>query len=200
MRVRHGRNAAGETVAFSVTALAETACADAIDLSYPSGATFHDPETHRYVLWRTWARTDDGWPSPGRMCAFIGLNPSTADENDPDPTVTRCINRAKSLGYGGMFMLNLFAYRETEAALMRKHPEPVGPFNDMLIRHVCGISSRIICCWGAHGSHLGRSAQVKEWLLPLFREKLDCLGRTQAGEPKHPLYLRSDLVPERFAD
>jgi len=37
---------------------------------------------------------------------IIGLNPSTADENENDPTITRCINFAKSWGYGGVCVTN----------------------------------------------------------------------------------------------
>ena len=40
---------------------------------------------------------------------IIGLNPSTADENENDPTITRCINFAKSWGYGSVCVTNLFA-------------------------------------------------------------------------------------------
>lgn len=49
---------------------------------YP--ARFSEDSKYRYCLWRTW--TDD--PMPGYV-AFIGLNPSTADETDDDPTIRR---------------------------------------------------------------------------------------------------------------
>jgi len=48
---------------------------------------------YRFALWRTW---DDSKP----FAMIIGLNPSTADEVENDPTIIRCINFAKSWGYG----------------------------------------------------------------------------------------------------
>lgn len=53
---------------------------------------------YRYVLTRTWDET-----LPNIM--FVGLNPSTADETTDDPTIRRCINFAKSWGYGGYIWL-----------------------------------------------------------------------------------------------
>src|SRR5262245_23656231 len=51
-----------------------------------SGAIFSDCEKYRYVLWRQWDLLD---PEPCFM-AFVGLNPSTADESLDDPTIRRC--------------------------------------------------------------------------------------------------------------
>jgi len=36
---------------------------------------------------------------------FIGLNPSTANEEVDDPTIRRCVNYAKDWGYGGFMMV-----------------------------------------------------------------------------------------------
>ena len=58
-------------------------------------ATFSEDELYRYSLRRVW--------NPDRnLCAFIMLNPSTADENVLDPTVRRCYNYAQAWGYGGI--------------------------------------------------------------------------------------------------
>jgi hypothetical protein len=57
---------------------------------------------------------------------IIGLNPSTADENQDDPTITRCINFAKSWGYGGVCVTNLFAYCATVLSDMRASNDPIG--------------------------------------------------------------------------
>ena len=55
------------------------------------GAKFSKCRKYRYTLWRTW---DNSKPK----VMFLGLNPSTADEVNNDPTVTRCINYSKSSG------------------------------------------------------------------------------------------------------
>ena len=75
-------------------------------------AKFSACRKYRYALWRNW----DG-SKPYAM--IIGLNPSTADENENDPTITRCINFAKSWGYGGVCVTNLFAYCATVPSDMK---------------------------------------------------------------------------------
>ena len=55
-----------------------------------SGATFSPCRTWRYTLWRSWGIGN------GKNAVFIGLNPSTADEVQDDPTIRRCINFAKA--------------------------------------------------------------------------------------------------------
>jgi hypothetical protein len=71
---------------------------------------FNLSRTHRYTLWRIWDHmfcTD--------YVQFIGLNPSTADESQDDPTVRRCIDFAKRWGAGALCMTNIFAFRHGPA-------------------------------------------------------------------------------------
>jgi hypothetical protein len=124
------------------------------------------------------------------MCAFIGLNPSTADESVNDPTVRRCIEFARDWGYGGMYMLNAFAFRATDPRVMKAHSDPVGADNDRALMYFSGLSMITIAAWGCHGAHQDRHSRVIE-LIP----NLHCLGITKHGFPKHPLYLRADLRP-----
>lgn len=149
-----------------------------------SGGIFSPCRKYRYQLWRRWGH--------GEGCVFIGLNPSTADEKVNDPTIRRCINYAKRWNFDAMVMLNLFAFRATDPADMQCEIDPVGPDNDLWIRAATD-GAFVVCCWGAHGSHLSRSTQVLE-LIPKT-QSVFCLGLTKSGEPKHPLYLRSDLNP-----
>jgi hypothetical protein len=154
--------------------------------SEQSGAGFSPCGTWRYTLWRQWGDGEG-------IAAFIGLNPSTADECQDDPTVRRCINFARQWGYGGMVMLNIFAYRATDPKLMKAAKDPVGPLNDEVLRERCGAADVAVACWGTHGAHQGRAADVAGALVGL-----SCLGLTKAGHPKHPLYLRGDTEPITF--
>ena len=86
-------------------------------------AIFSVCRKYRYALWRSW---DESKP----YVMIIGLNPSTADETKDDPTITRCINFAKSWGYGGVCVTNLFAYRATVPSDMKASNEPIGTEND----------------------------------------------------------------------
>ena len=66
-----------------------------------SGANFSRCRRYRYTLWRRW--------DPERpLVMIIGLNPSTADACQDDPTIRRCIGFARVWGYGGLVVTNLF--------------------------------------------------------------------------------------------
>ena len=143
-------------------------------------------QNYRYSLERIW---DNNKP----LVAFIGLNPSTADQTVDDNTIRRCINFAKSWGAGGIYMVNLFAYRATSPANMLKQDDPIGPENDEYLSQLPNKVEKIIACWGNLGSYQGRSNQVKDML----KTELFCLGLNKTGEPKHPLYIKSsaELIP-----
>lgn len=121
---------------------------------------------------------------------FIGLNPSTADEVNDDPTVRRCIGYARRWGYGGLCMTNIFAYRATDPAVMKAHPAPIGEENDRYLLGCAAGAGVVVAAWGTHGAHMGRGDQVRRMLPALL-----CLKSTQGGFPSHPLYLRKDLRP-----
>ena len=148
-----------------------------------TSAEFSTCRKYRYALWRIWDESKG-------LAMFIGLNPSTADEVENDPTVNRCISFAKDWGYGGLCMTNLFAYRETDPHKMKTQREPVGPDNDKWLTKLAREAAIILAAWGNHGSHLDRSSEVKK-LIP----NLHCLGVNKTGEPKHPLYLKGSLKP-----
>lgn len=143
-------------------------------------AYLDDARRHRFALSRAWA--------DGRMLMFIGLNPSTADENVLDPTMRRCVGFAQSHGYGGLWMANLFTFRATKPSDLYAEAVPNHRDADKWLRDMakwCGSGS-ICCAWGAHGDYMGRANAVKR-LLDGYR--LQCLGHTKKGFPRHPLYL-----------
>jgi len=138
---------------------------------------------YRFALWRTWNEE-----KPYVM--IIGLNPSTADEIENDPTITRCINFAKSWGFGGICMVNLFAYRATSPSEMMSSNDPVGAENDKWLTMLAKDAGIVVAAWGNDGTHLDRSSKIKK-LLP----NLHYIKMNKSGEPAHPLYLKADLRP-----
>jgi hypothetical protein len=138
---------------------------------------------YRYALWRTW---DSSKP----FVMFVGLNPSTADEMSDDPTLTRCINFAKSWGYGGVCMANLFAFRATEPSDMKASDDPIGTENNTWLKKLAKDAALVVAAWGNDGSYLERSEQVKKLLPNLY-----CLKLNKSGEPAHPLYQAAKLKP-----
>jgi len=127
---------------------------------------------------------------------FVGLNPSTADEVDDDPTIRRCADYAKRWGHGALCMTNLFAYRATDPGVMKAHPAPVGRDNDRWLLELAQGAAVVVAAWGAHGAHRGRDREVKR----LLGGRLACLRLTRGGHPAHPLYLKKALTPIRFGD
>jgi hypothetical protein len=147
-------------------------------------ALFSPCRTWRYSLSREVARLEGNG-----AVAFIGLNPSTADETADDPTIRRCIGFARRWGFARLKVINLFAFRSTDPAALLAAPDPVGPENDSTILEGIRESDLVVCAWGAFPNS-GRAADV----LPLIAAP-HCLGTTKNGSPRHPLYLRASIDP-----
>lgn len=133
------------------------------------------------------------WDDTKEMCAFIMLNPSTADASEDDPTIRRCISFAKSWGYGGLVVVNLFDYRSTDPKYLTTAKNPCSDLADHFINQALETASLIVCAWGNLGSILNRSKQVRKIIEDHdILEMIHCLGLNKSGEPKHPLYVRAD--------
>lgn len=91
------------------------------------GATFSGCFKYRYGLTRVW---DESLPT----VAFIMLNPSTADDDQLDPTLRRCLGFARTLGYGAMEIGNLFALKSTDPEALYSSEDPIGPLNDNMLK------------------------------------------------------------------
>lgn len=146
-------------------------------------AVFSACERYRYFLLIRWAL--------GPLLNLLALNPSKADEKKNDPTVARGVERAIRLGFAGLIVSNLFAWKSTDPKGMLTAAEPIGEHNDRFILEAAEQSQLIICAWGKNGNHLGRADAVYR-MLP--EHKLAALKIT-TGEPHHPLYLSYDLKP-----
>ena len=151
-------------------------------------ALLSDDNVYRYGLFR-------GWDRGAGNALFIMLNPSTADAVMDDPTVRRCISYARGWGYGSLSVVNLYGLRATDPTDLAKHPEPIGPNNDMHILGHAVMADLIVCAWGNHGTP--RSQTVVDMLLANMNH-LHCLGVNLTGEPVHPLYQKANLQPQPF--
>jgi hypothetical protein len=152
-----------------------------------SSADFSSDRKYRYSLTRIWDR------KKGHVL-FVCLNPSTADESVDDPTIRRCIRFAESWGFGGMVMVNLFAFRATVPKEMMACKEPVGTANTFYWRVEHEAASITIVAWGVRGSYKG----IDKEFMYYVGDEVSCLGTTKEGQPKHPLYLKKTLKPIAF--
>ena len=153
-------------------------------------AAFSPCRTYRYTLTRVW---DESLP----VCVFVLLNPSTATEKVDDPTNKRGMGFATDWNCGTCVFVNLFAFRSPHPSVMKQADDPVGPMNDVYIRHWAQRADIIVAAWGTDGTFRGRDREV----VPILQGAADtvwCLGTTKAGHPKHPLYLKADTELEIY--
>jgi hypothetical protein len=148
-------------------------------------AHISDCGMYRYELTRTWDAT------VGRVC-WIMLNPSAADAAVDDPTIRRCMGFARDWGYGGITVLNLFAYRATDPRHLvdanEAGIEVVGPLNAQRLCSVAPMAPLVVAAWGTRGSYRNQAAKALQ-LLAGFQVDVLCLGTTKDGHPRHPLYV-----------
>lgn len=112
-----------------------------------------------------------------------------------DPTVERCQRRAIKMGYGGLHVGNIFAWRSTDPTVLPALADPVGPDNDTAILQAAKNAGIVICGWGKHGKLLDRGNQVLEMLLQ-HGVTPHALAINEDGSPQHPLYVGYDVLPE----
>jgi hypothetical protein len=145
-----------------------------------AGWSKENPPLYRYYLVRIW---DPSKP----FFAFIGMNPSRANESHDDPTVRRCINFARREGAGRFVMLNVYGYRSTNADIISKIAHPNGSENDFWIKKYVKEADVIVAAWGRNVTRRG------EEVLSMIKNlnSIHCLGINSDGSPKHPLYLKS---------
>jgi len=171
-------------------------------------ATFSECGLFRYTLGRAWDQTKP-------LVVFVGLNPSTADETDDDPTIRRCMGFAKAWGYGQLCMVNLFSFRATKPIDMKCSHNPVGENrleadgffsrNDATLEMAFGLSRMTICAWGNDGEFMGRAEKFRRLILAYkkktgLKKNMYYLKMNKDGQPAHPLYLKKDLEPIEWAD
>ncbi len=142
----------------------------------------------RYVLTRVW---DDTRP----MLVVCMLNPSTADHEKNDPTILTLIWFAQQWGYGGLCVVNEYAFRSSSPAEMMRAIDPVGPANAWFVEdaiiYARDHGGRALAAWGNGGT--ADNLFVRKAVA--HGVELICLGTTQSGAPKHPLARGHHRIP-----
>lgn len=146
-------------------------------------ALLSEDKLYRYQLLRVW---DETLP----RVLFVMLNPSTADATKDDPTIRRVISFAKSWGYGGVYVGNLFAFRSTDPKGLKYVKDPIGENNIQHIQAMVGLVDKIIYAWG-------NNQKEPKWLSELVTTPY-CIDISKKGVPKHPLYLKKDTQPKLY--
>lgn len=147
------------------------------------GARISECGKYRYVLYRKVSRESE------KSLCFICLNPSTADDVNDDQTVSCCERFACDWGYGDLYIVNLFAWRNREKSVLLQAPQDkIGPRNDHYIdKHVkrCDMT---VAAWGA----IDRRLEWRARDVSGRHDNLRALKITRNGHPWHPSRLRRD--------
>jgi len=151
------------------------------------GAEFSEDRKYRYNLWRIW---DESKP----YVMFIGLNPSTANETEPDPTIKSVIRIATNNGYGGVFMMNCFPLVSSDPiALYEFYATEIfhSHFltNNVRLKQVSERCESVVAAWG--NFDIVKDTERDKQLMDMFPDMM-ALKINKNGSPKHPLYCKSD--------
>lgn len=161
-----------------------------LTLALASSAVISPDGQYRYLL------TRQVGPSP-KVVTFIMLNPSTAEAEQDDPTIRRCIGFTRLWGYGQLRVVNLFAFRTSKPAGLRTAADPIGPENGEYLSQAVQ-KARVVCAWGVDGRYLDQDLVMLRRLAQLEVQPF-ALEVTKGGHPKHPLYVSFSRNPLSFA-
>ena len=137
----------------------------------------------------------------------IGINPSTAEPDHLDNTLSSVQRIARFNGFDSFIMFNVYAQRSTDPDHMEKtfnpflHEENMKAFEYVLSRCEC-----IPTVWAAWGTII----EKRSYLVSCVRDMIE-IGKKfgaqwvsvgncskKCGHPHHPLYLRKDSLIDPF--
>ncbi len=155
---------------------------------------FSSCRRYRYCLQRVVSDRGAG------TVTFVMLNPATADEQQDDPTIRRCLGFARDWGFRKLYVVNLSPFRAPNPKLLQAEgdePLDIQEINTQYVRQAVHVADLVVAAWGVYGDMYGRDRRV----LQLMTEagcRVFCLGTTKAGHPRHPLYVARRTLPNRF--
>lgn len=150
------------------------------------GAIISGCGKYRFKLWRIWDETKP-------TILWILHNPSTADDINDDPTIRRIFAFTREWGYGGLYVGNLFPFRATkpkELKNLNDHDLYLNPEN---YQHIQEMYDKCDLKILAYGVPFNKKGLPQDWDGEFHYLKL-----TKEGFPSHPLYLKSDLKPQKI--
>lgn len=148
-------------------------------------AVISDCTLYRYELVRVWDKSLS-------LLSIVMVNPSTADHTKNDQTIVKVMGFARLLGYGGIIVVNLFAFRATDVNELKTAVDPVGRQNIHYIFCAMVRTPMTLVAWGASSKLPHRLRD--QWrkvsnMAHMMNRTLYCLGTCNDGHPKHPLTL-----------
>ncbi len=131
------------------------------------------------------------------MLLWVLMNPSVANLDHSDTTLIKTGAYARTWGFGGQLIGKVHAYRATKSVDMLKIDDPVGSENDKSILKMAKQSKMIVLAYGRPPKKLSeRGIYVANLLEKTY--DLHYLKLNSDGSPRHPLYLKQNLQPQKF--
>jgi len=126
----------------------------------------------------------------------IGVNPSTADDKNPDHTIRKVMGFAEGNGFDGFVMINLYPQRSTNPHELPAESDK--KLHEDNLREIelsfNGVSNPVILA--AWGNAIGGRGYLKKCLQPIYElaSKHNAQWKktgelTKYGHPRHPLYV-----------
>ena len=125
----------------------------------------------------------------------FGINPSTADDKEPDPTIRKVMGFAEENGYTSFVMFNLYPQRATDPNdLPQEASKEIIQKNIEIISKLISqqVTSDILLAWGglfySRAYFSGCLKQLYENLKQYPVNWLRIGEFLKSGQPRHPLY------------
>lgn len=136
----------------------------------------------RYQLWRIWEQEKP-------LLLYILLNPSRANAEADDKTVTKLIRFSRSWGYGGFYLGNVHSFITPYPSVLKNKIIKKDSINEMHLKSMRQKCKKVVFGWG-------NAADFPQWPDRMFFDAF-CFGINKNGSPKHPLYLphQTELIP-----
>ena len=159
--------------------------------------------------------TPDGWlyigdnnvryalGEPGNYnLLVIGLNPSTATPDNPDPTIKRIRKIVAKENLNGWIMINQYAIRTPKPdELPFTKDEEIAKKNIEVIKWIAQnyTIGRVYAAWGVNIEKRGYLVDECQRIVDsIHTEQWFTRGTTKNGHPKHPLYVSYEEKMEWF--
>jgi hypothetical protein len=138
-----------------------------------------------------------------KTVAFIGINPSTANEQENDRTVTRMLGFAQSIGAGKVIVANVFSLVSTDINGLKRDIPLRGDEHDFHFRRIISDADILIPCWGSRDKLKARNGKFLDDCMNLLLstgKPVLCFGKTKSGkDPLHPQRLPSGTKLKEWA-
>lgn len=162
---------------------------------------------HRLVIHRRWDLVSlPGVGEYGPPLIACLQNPSTADRDKPDPTLSKVCGYAQRWRCGGVIIVNPWTHRATDPAdflAILRHGVPQDPRADEALGDVFDLAANdprtiILAGWGSKIDKFPGGPERIAQVIALAQARglgFHALAVSKDGHPIHPLYLSYELKP-----